>query len=253
MSGTFGELIRPLLTAMFMREGTAEERRRGRSQAVQLLFVLAAAVGVFGFVQSAKNDQMRSLCSATCALQPSYGGRDRIAPDFTLPDMSGKQVSLSSFRGKVVILNFWASWCDPCREEMPSLARLAMHLQKRSDVVLLTISVDEEKSAISETLAALFAADDELKDKLEPGEIPFAVLHDPEMTTTKDRYGTTKYPETWIIDKDGYIRARYDGARDWSSALAIDAIESTTRTPGCLASFVQGKPQGTYARLCDSE
>lgn len=247
------ENVRVILVALQIAKGTPEEARAGRSTLFQFLFIAVAATGVFGFVHSAKNDQMRSLCSATCALQPTYGGRDRTAPDFELPDMDGNRVSLSSFRGKTVILNFWASWCDPCREEMPSLARLARQLEKRSDVVLVTISVDEEKAAVTDTLTALFAADDELKDKIKPGEIPFIVLLDPEMTTTKDKFGTTKYPETWIIDKDGYIRARYDGARDWSSALAMDAIESTTRAPGCLATFVQGKPQGAYAKLCDSE
>lgn len=229
------------------------EQNKGRNFAVQLVFILVAAVGVFSFVQAAKNDQMRALCSATCALAPAYAGRNRTAPDFTLPDMDGNSVTLSSYRGKTVVLNFWASWCDPCREEMPSLARLAMMLKKRKDVVLVTISVDEEKSAITDTLTALFAADDELKDKLKPGEIPFTVLHDPEMTTVRDRYGTTKYPETWIIDPDGFIRSRFDGARDWSGSLALDAIKAATQAPGCLADIEQGKPQGKYARLCDSE
>ncbi|MBL9024426.1 MAG: TlpA family protein disulfide reductase [Myxococcales bacterium] len=231
----------------------AREQNRGRNFAIQLAFILVAAGGVFSFVQAAKNDQMRALCSATCALAPAYAGRNRTAPDFALPDMDGNTVSLSSFRGKTVVLNFWASWCDPCREEMPSLARLAMMLKKRKDVVLVTVSVDEEKTAITDTLTALFAADDELKDKLRPGEIPFLVLHDPEMKVVRDGYGTTKYPETWILDKDGFIRSRFDGARDWSGALALDAINAATRDPGCLADIVQGKPQGKYARLCDGE
>ncbi len=231
----------------------ARQPDKGRNFAVQFVFIVAAAGGVFSFVQAAKNDQMRALCSATCALAPAYPGRHRTAPGFTLPDMSGNPVSLSSYRGKVVVVNFWASWCDPCREEMPSLAHLAMRLSKRRDIVLLTVSVDEEKSAVTDTLAALFAADEELKDKLAPGEIPFPVLLDTEMTTVRDRYGTTKYPETWIIDKDGYIRARFDGARDWSGALAMDAIEAATRAPGCLADITEGKAHGKYARLCDAE
>ncbi len=238
---------------MVERPARKQNDTQKRNMALQLAFIGVAAVGVFGFVQAAKNDQMRSLCSATCSLAPAYAGRNRTAPDFTLPDMNGGSVRLSELRGKVVVINFWASWCDPCREEMPALARLALMLEGRRDVVFLTISVDEEKSAISDTLAGLFAADEELKDKIPAGTIPFPVLLDPEMVITRDLFGTTKYPETWIIDKDGFVRARYDGARDWAGALAIDAIDAATKSPGCLADIVHGKPQGKYARLCDNE
>ena len=90
------------------------DSRPARHVALQLAFILVAALFVFGFVQSAKNDELRSACTATCALAPTYAGRSLTAPDFSLPDLQGQQRSLSSFRGKTVVLNFWASWCDQC-------------------------------------------------------------------------------------------------------------------------------------------
>jgi thiol-disulfide isomerase/thioredoxin len=224
-----------------------------RNTLLQLGFIALAAASVFGFVQAAKNDHLRSSCGATCALVPAWAGRNRTAPDFTLPDLEGKPVSLSSFRGKTVVLNFWASWCDPCREEMPSLAKLALMLRKRTDVVLVTVSVDEEVSSIHDTLSVMFQSDEELRDRLAKGEVPFVVLRDPEMSVVKEKFGTELYPETWIIDAGGRIRARYDGARDWAGALAVDAIDAATRSGGCLADFERGKPVGPFAKLCDSE
>lgn len=219
--------------------------------AIQLAFLALAFVTVFGFVRAANNDQMRALCSATCTFGPAYTGRNRTAPDFTLPDLNGQQVSLSSYRGKVVILNFWASWCEPCREEMPAFARLALMLEGRKDIALVTVSTDEDIEAAKDTLATLFAADEELKQKLPKGKIPFPVLLDPEVRVVTEKYGTTKYPETWIIDEDGFIRARFDGARDWGGARGLSVLKAVERGPGCLAEFKDGKPANKLSEeLC---
>lgn len=230
-----------------------DQTRFVRNIAVQLGFVGLAAFAVFCFVHAGRKDQMRADCGSTCVLKPAYAGRNKLAPDFTLPTLDGGQVRLSDFKGKTVVLNFWASWCAPCRDEMPSLARLALALEGRKDVVLLTISVDEEPQAIKDTLATLWAADDELKKKLTNGKIPFPVLLDPELAVVKGLYGTTMYPETWIIDRDGYIRSRFDGDKDWAGAAAINLIETTNRATGCLAEFQAAKPIGSFAKLCDSE
>src|SRR5262245_50128995 len=103
--------------------------------ALQLGFIVLAAVAVFGFVRAAQNDQRRSSCSALCALSPAYAGRDRSAPDFELPDLDGRKVRLSSYRGKTVILNFWTRTCRPCLEEMPTIAELAKIARRRTDFV----------------------------------------------------------------------------------------------------------------------
>lgn len=230
-----------------------DQTRVARNVAIQLLFVVLAAASVFWFVAAARRDQMRADCGSTCVLRPAYAGRNKLAPDFTLPTLDGGQVRLSDYKGKTVVLNFWASWCAPCRDEMPSLARLALALEGRKDVVLLTVSVDEEPQAIKDTLATLWAADDELKKKLTNGKIPFPVLLDPELTVVKDLYGTTMYPETWIIDRDGFVRTRFDGDKDWAGAAAMNLIETTNRAGGCLAEFQAAKAIGSFARLCDTE
>jgi thiol-disulfide isomerase/thioredoxin len=229
-------------TTAVLAEAERKVSRRAMNIGIQLAFIALAFVTVFGFVRAANNDQMRALCSATCTFGPAYTGRNRTAPDFTLPDLEGKPVSLSDFRGKTVILNFWASWCEPCREEMPSLARLALMLEDRKDMVLLTVTTDEDLDAAKDTLATLFAADEELKQKLPKGTVPFIVLLDPELTVVTDKYGTTKYPETWIIDEDGFIRSRFDGARDWGGARGLSVLKAVERGPGCIAEFKDGKP-----------
>ena len=93
------------------------------SQVAQLGVIIFAAMGVYGFVAAARDGEVRRDCSALCALKPAYAARNRTAPDFELPALSGGKRRLSSYRGKSVILNFWTKNCRPCLEEMPSLAK----------------------------------------------------------------------------------------------------------------------------------
>lgn len=208
---------------------------------VQLAFIVVAAIAVFMFVQAAKNDRRRSACTALCAMAPNYAGRNLVVPDFELPDMNGNPVKFSSFRGKTVVLNFWTKTCDPCIEEMPSLAELAKIARVRDDFVVVTISTDEGPDDVRDTLAVA----------LEGQEVPFVVLFDPELEVVADRFGTSLFPETWIVDPDGVVRARFDGARDWSQPLGVEVIEMASSNGGtCLVEFAQGKPAGPYAGIC---
>lgn len=210
---------------------------------IQLLFIALAAVAVYGFVYAARNDQRRTTCTALCAMVPNYAGHNRTAPDFELPDMNGNKVRLSSFRGKTVVLNFWTQTCRPCLEEMPSIAELAKVAQKRDDFVVVTVSTDDGPDAVRDALTVALGE-----------EPPFPVLFDPDSEIVHDKYGTKLYPETWIIDPNGVIRARFDGPRDWSSALAIEIAEKVS-TPGssCLVEFEAGKAVGRYAGICSDE
>ena len=103
------------------------------AKAVELLFIGCAALGVYGFVTAAKDGETRRSCTSLCALRPDYAARNRLAPDFELPSMNGGKVRLSSFRGKVVILNFWTKTCRPCLEEMPSVSDLGKALKVLKD------------------------------------------------------------------------------------------------------------------------
>lgn len=206
----------------------------------EFLFIALAAAGVYGFVTAAKDGETRRGCTALCAMRPEYAGRNRLAPDFELMSIQGEKVSLSSYRGKTVIMNFWTKTCRPCLEEMPSIAGLAKALRAHPDIVLITISTDE----------SIEDARDTMKSVLGGGEPPFLVLLDPEAKIVTDKYGTKLFPETWFIDKEGVIRARFDGVRDWASALTVDLAKSLSAPIPCEVAFTKGQPTGDAASVC---
>jgi peroxiredoxin len=211
---------------------------------LQLMFIAVAAAAFYLFVGAAQADQRRACCSAMCAFGPDYAARNRTAPDFELPDMSGKPVKLSSFRGKTVFLNCWTKTCGPCLKEMPHLGELATALKKRSDMVVLTVSTDEGPNDVKDTLKVALGTDD----------IPFIVLFDPEAKIVNGLYGTRLFPETWVVDPKGVIRARFDGERDWSSAGILELGEMVARPGGaCLVEFSGGRARGQFSGLCETD
>jgi len=207
---------------------------------VELAFIGCAALGVYGFVTAAKDGETRRSCTSLCALQPAYAANNRLAPDFELPSINGGKVRLSSYRGKVVILNFWTKTCRPCLEEMPSIAALAKALKAHPDVALVTITTDEDAKDARDTL----------KSVLGGGEPPFEVLIDSESSVVRDKYGTKLFPETWFIDQRGVIRARFDGGRSWASPMIIDLAQSLSNPIQCRVAFDGGKARGAMASLC---
>ena len=148
-----------------------------------------------------------SACSEP-AKAPTSGAPavGQLAPDFTLSDLSGKPVSLSDFRGKVVIVNFWATWCPPCRAEMPSMEQLHRELV---DEGLVMLAVNIEKTG-RQTVPAFLAGS--------PHSFP--ILFD-EKEEVQKRYGVYKFPESFIIRKDGVIDDKVIGAIDWAHPQSI--------------------------------
>jgi peroxiredoxin len=217
------------------------EGKNPLTQVLQFAFVLAAAVGVYAFVSVAKEGETRRRCSATCLLRPTYAGFEKTAPKFTLKDTRGHDVSLESYRGQVVVLNFWTKTCGPCMEEMPELADLARILKPMGDAVLVTVSMDETAKDASDALKSVLRE-----------EVPFPVLMDPEGTAVNGKYGTSLFPETWIIDKNGVIRARFDGAREWSNAAVVQLVEQIRTGGYCEVQARDGKFVGKDAPICDS-
>src|SRR5689334_17992507 len=135
-----------------------------------------------------------SLSILTLLLMGCYRGSrppriGAVAPEFTVQD-SDRKVTLSDFRGKIVVLNFWATWCPPCVEEMPSLVQL-QHRFKDKNVVLLGVSLDVDGDAYHKFL----------KDH----GVDFLTVRDPDQKSSS-LYGTFKYPETYIIDRNGVVR-----------------------------------------------
>jgi peroxiredoxin len=132
------------------------------------------------------------------------------APDFTLPDMAGKNQQLSDYRGKVIFLNFWATWCKPCKEEMPSMQVLWDNL-KKEDFVMLAISMDRVTTT------------KEISPFVESLKLTFPILTDSWGQTDK-RYKLMGVPETYIIDQNGVLREKVIGPRDWTRTESIETI-----------------------------
>jgi peroxiredoxin len=132
------------------------------------------------------------------------------APDFTLKDLNGNNISLSTFKGKVILLNFWASWCPPCRAEMPSMNKLNELLKKKGFVV---IAVSTDRSVF------------DVKDYLSKNPVNFTVLIDYNLNVSRNLYKVFMMPTTFLIDRKGIIVKRYFGEQDWSDPDMIKEIE----------------------------
>jgi peroxiredoxin len=122
------------------------------------------------------------------------------AQDFSLT-LAGKSEHLSDLKGKVVVLNFWATWCPPCVEETPSLNKLQKYIDSRGGMVL-GVSIDEDGAAYEKFL----------KDQ----SVIFPTYRDASKKSAAD-YGTTIYPETYVIDRHGKIARKFVGAQQWDS------------------------------------
>lgn len=131
------------------------------------------------------------------------------APDFLLPDTRGQAVRLSQLKGKVVFLNVWATWCGPCRKEMPTMQALADTL-RGEDFVLLAASQDVDGAAV-------------VRPYLEEGGYRFPVLLDVRGEVGK-KYGVTGYPETFVIDRQGRVVYHHIGYGDWSQPRVEAAL-----------------------------
>jgi thiol-disulfide isomerase/thioredoxin len=210
------------------------------AQLAQLVVVAIAAFGVYSFARTARDGEARRVCTSLCALGPTYAGRNRTVPDFELPSLTGEKVRFSSYRGKVVILNFWTKTCRPCLEEMPSLAELGQVVKTHKDIVLVTISTDDGADDVRGTLQSVLGTD----------KPPFVVLIDEDSKIVGDRFETKLYPETWFIDTKGVIRARVDGARTWDGSIPVGFAESLKDPYACDIGFQRGRPTGEHASLC---
>ncbi len=150
-----------------------------------------------------------SGCSDS-ARQPAVSGPPAVgqaAPDFTLSDLQGNTHTLAALRGKVVIVNFWATWCPPCRAEMPSMEQLHRELGDEG-LVMLAINIEKDgRQTVPKFLAS------------SPHSFPILIDDREEV---QKRYGVSKFPESFVVRKDGVIDDKVIGAIDWAHPQTVE-------------------------------
>ena len=189
-----------------MQAKEIKKDRRVSFQSLVIIVLIVILVGILILLQT--KDSFYNPSSGT---QLAKG---RPAPNFSLPDLDGQMVGLADYRGKVVLLNIWATWCPPCVEEMPSMEKLYQEM-KGEGFEILAVSIDE--SGTQDVLPFM------KKHKLS-----FPALIDSK-GTLKDLYQTTGVPESFIIDKDGILVEKIIGPRDWAVPEAIGFFRNLIR------------------------
>jgi thiol-disulfide isomerase/thioredoxin len=149
---------------------------------------------------------LASGCVAGCDRGDHPGQIGKAAPEFAVHDEQ-RAVDLAKLRGHVVVLNFWASWCPPCLEELPSLEAMQHELPQ---VQVLAVSTDEDRAAYQEFL--------------KQHHVDLLTVQDAAQTSNA-LYGTFRYPETYIIDKQGVVRRKLIGPQDFSSAEMVEYLK----------------------------
>jgi len=147
-----------------------------------------------------------SLCTITTGLaQTAPWDIEKLpstkAPDFSLPDLKGATTTAATFRDQVLLINFWATWCGPCREEMPALDRLQKQFAGKG-LAVIGISVDSELGVV--------------KEFIKDAKTQFPILHDPSMKC-QDEYKVFAYPTTFLVDRKGIIQKYWIGPQEWES------------------------------------
>src|SRR5579875_296537 len=135
-----------------------------------------------------------------------------VAPAFTLPQLPSGKLSLAKYRGQVVVLNFWATWCPPCVMETPSLEQFASEM-KSQGVTVIGVSVDQNAQ--------------QLEEFIQRYRLTYPIARDPDASLAHE-YGTFKFPETYIIDRDGRVAEKIIGATDWVDPRMIEFVKSLT-------------------------
>ena len=132
------------------------------------------------------------------------------APNFQLRDLNGHLVTLSDLRGKVVLLNFWATWCGPCRVEMPAMEELYRTFS-RNDFEILAVSTDAQGVAVTRPFQ-------------QENHLTFPILHDADYRVGLT-YGARSLPMTFMVDRQGVVRHQIFGARDWGAPDAHQLVQ----------------------------
>ncbi|MEE9383160.1 MAG: TlpA disulfide reductase family protein [Nannocystaceae bacterium] len=180
-----------------------------------MFFVAVGGTLVFSFASALGSAVQRQQGAACRELRPEP--RDSEAADFEFVDRDGAKGRLSDYRGKFVVLNFWASWCEPCAREWPELDRLGHRFEARDDLVILAVSVDETAADMQGFLRKMSSTDTAVR-----------VVHDPTSEANK-LFGSEKLPDTFFVDRLGRVTDAFINVRRWGSQAAFHCVEHTAR------------------------
>lgn len=183
---------------------TPQKSRSPVALAIGAALLVVGALAFWGISSSipAQND---TASNTEAAADMEFGLEGKAAPAFSLKNLAGETVQLSDYKGKVVFLNFWATWCEPCKAEMPAMQRLRQKLEGKP-FEILAVSLD------SNPIDAVPAF--EKKTGL---TLNFPVLQDPEQALAKNSYRTTGVPESFLIDGNGKVVKHVIGSFEWDS------------------------------------
>lgn len=179
---------------------------------LKIAVLVAAVLAVSAtFLMPWNQNRDESLVTMVAGLEGQWVGRP--APPMRLPGLDGREHTMQDYAGKVIFLNIWASFCEPCKKEMPSMERLVRTYDDRG-LVMLAISVDPDMSDAQQFMTMF----------LQGQQSGMTVLHDPQSQVAA-AYGTELLPETYIIDRQGRVVARFVNAYDWSKPEVKQMIE----------------------------
>ena len=187
----------------------AKENQKNRKVSFQSLVIIFLIVILFGILILLQTKD--SFYNPSSGPGPENG---LPAPNFSLPDLDGQMVSLADYKGKVVLLNLWATWCPPCVEEMPSMEKLYREL-KGEGFEILAVSIDESGAQ-------------DVQPFMQKHKLSFPALTDSK-GAIKNLYQTTGVPESFIIDKDGILVEKVIGPRNWAIPEAIRYFRNLIR------------------------
>ena len=175
--------------------------------ALALLLLQGLAVGLYFFIEGRQPSREEPFRYETLS-------RTTPAPELLL-EREETSLQLSALKGRFVLVHFWATWCEPCREELPALLKLVRGLPQRERVTLLAISEDQDWETVREYFS---------------GQIPAEVVWDAS-GTGGERYEVSALPDTYLIDPQGRLMLRFGGARDWSSPAAKALLRRVLEQP----------------------
>lgn len=175
--------------------------------------IIIAVCVVLGFLATFALDFQKNPRSARVN-ENTAADQYKDAPDITLTAIDGKSFKLADYEGKLVLLNFWATWCAPCKVEFPQMLELAVN---DKDIIFLALSVDENKEDITRFLKSQKRAHVKHAD--------VKIAHDPKKQIAQDTFQVLKYPETVIISPSGKMTDKVVGAVDWLSPQMKERLE----------------------------